>query len=81
MRRTLLPFLRRAADLPAKSALVAELLVRPDDSPLRMNGSGLLVLNAPWKFDLALAPALPALAAALGERGAGSRLEWLRTAA
>ena len=81
LRRTLLPFLRRAADLPAKAALVAELLVRPDDSPLRMNGSGLLVLNAPWKFDRTLAPALEALAVALGERGASSRLEWLRSPA
>src|SRR3546814_1471009 len=50
-RRALQPFLRKAMKLPAKSALVAELLVRPDDSPLRMNGSGLLVLNAPWKLD------------------------------
>lgn len=82
LRRSLLPFQRRAADLPAKSALVAELLVRPDDSPLRMNGSGLLVLNAPWKLDQSLAPALRALATALGEEpGASSRLEWLRAPA
>ncbi|MGY1529379.1 23S rRNA (adenine(2030)-N(6))-methyltransferase RlmJ [Luteimonas sp. A649] len=79
LRRTLGPFQRRAADLPAKSVLVAELLVRPDDSPLRMNGSGLLVVNAPWQFDLALKPALAALATALGERGASSRLHWLRS--
>src|SRR3546814_10304705 len=64
-----LPFLRKAMKLPAKSALVAELLVRPDDSPLRMNGSGLLVLNAPWKLDAALQPALQALRDALGEAG------------
>jgi 23S rRNA (adenine2030-N6)-methyltransferase len=81
VRRALQPFLRRAARLPAKSALVAELLVRPDDSPLRMNGSGLLLLNAPWKLDAALAPALRALAAALGEAGASTRLEWLRAPA
>lgn len=79
LRRSLGPFQRRAADLPAKSALLAELMVRPDDSPLRMNGSGLLVLNPPWKLDAALAPALEAMAAALGERGAGSRLHWLRS--
>ena len=79
LRRSLGPFQRRAADLPAKSALLAELMVRPDDSPLRMNGSGLLVLNPPWKLDATLAPALEALARALGERGAGSRLHWLRS--
>ena len=78
-RRVLHPFLRSASHLPAKSALVAELLVRADDSPLRMNGSGMLLLNAPYQLDAALAPALGALAAALGEPGAPApRLEWLR---
>jgi 23S rRNA (adenine2030-N6)-methyltransferase len=77
--RALQPFYRRAATLPAKSALVAELLVRPDDSPLHMNGSGLLILNAPFQLDAKLAPALHALTTALGERKPHSRLEWLRT--
>jgi 23S rRNA (adenine2030-N6)-methyltransferase len=78
-RRTLLPFFRKAAGLPAKSALVAELLVRPDDSPLRMNGSGMLILNPPWKLDAELAAALPGLAKAMGEDGAGAhRIEWLK---
>jgi 23S rRNA (adenine2030-N6)-methyltransferase len=82
-RRTLGHFQRAAAQLPAKSALVVELLVRPDDSPLRMNGSGLLLLNAPWQFDQRLAGTLPALAKALGEQAPGdekpeSRLHWLR---
>ena len=52
--------------------------MRPDDSPLRMNGSGMLLLNAPWQFDLAMAPALDAIRDALGEAGASSRLEWLK---
>lgn len=77
-RSPLMPFYRAAAALPAKSALLCELLVRPDDSPLRMNGSGLLMLNAPWRFDSALAPEMRALDAALGEPGASSRLQWLR---
>src|SRR5688572_18769891 len=47
-RRTLLPFLRKAAALPARQMLLAEVLVRRDDSPLRMNGSGMLILNPPW---------------------------------
>ena len=70
-----------AAQLPAKSALLVELLVRPDDSPLRMNGSGLLVLNAPWRLDAVLAPAANGLRAALGEAGADARMEWLRAPA
>ena len=77
-RRSLQPFLRKAAALPAKSALLAELQVRPDDSPLRLNGSGLLILNPPWHLDQTLAPALPVLKQALGETGATTRLEWLR---
>ncbi len=77
-RRSLQPFFRRSATLPARSALVAELMVHPDDSPLRMNGSGLLLLNPPWQFDATLRDVLPRLAEALGETGATWRLEWLK---
>ena len=77
-RRDLAKFQRAAAALDAKSAMLLELLVRPDDSPLRMNGSGLLLLNAPWQFDVQIRPVLHALQAALGEVGASSRCEWLR---
>jgi 23S rRNA (adenine2030-N6)-methyltransferase len=79
--RALQPFRRAAARLPAKSALLLELLVRPDDSPLRMNGSGMLVLNPPWQFDAAMRPTLDALRRALGEAGASARVEWLRAPA
>ncbi|BDU17299.1 23S rRNA (adenine(2030)-N(6))-methyltransferase RlmJ [Lysobacter auxotrophicus] len=79
LRRSLQPFYRRAATLPAKSSFVAELLVRADDSPLRMNGSGLLILNPPWQFDQTLAGVLPLLAKVLGEdAAAGGRVEWLK---
>lgn len=79
-RRSLQPFHREAAALPARSALLVELLVRPDDSPLRMNGSGLLLLNPPWRLPAALAPTLDALCETLGERetGGSARLQWLR---
>jgi 23S rRNA (adenine2030-N6)-methyltransferase len=80
-RRSLQPFFRKAAALPARSALLAELQVRPDDSPLRLNGSGMLLLNAPYQFDRVLAPALPVLEKHLGEAGASTRLEWLRAPA
>jgi 23S rRNA (adenine2030-N6)-methyltransferase len=80
-RRALQPFYRRAATLPAKSILTAELLVRADDSPLRMNGSGLLVLNPPWQFDRVLSEALPVLARTLGETAdASSAVTWLKQA-
>lgn len=80
-RSALMPFLRAAAALDAKSALVCELLVRPDDSPLRMNGSGLLVLNAPWRFDAAARAIAGTLRDALGETDASARTEWLRAPA
>lgn len=80
-RRSLLPFFRKVASLPAASALLAELLVRADDSPLRLNGSGMLVLNAPWRLDAAIAPALPALQRVLGQAGSATRLEWLKAPA
>ncbi|HBK45650.1 MAG TPA: 23S rRNA (adenine(2030)-N(6))-methyltransferase RlmJ [Xanthomonadaceae bacterium] len=77
-RRSLLPFLRKATALPARSVMLAELQVRPDDSPLRLNGSGMLIVNPPWQFDQVLAAALPALKSQLGEAGACTRLEWLK---
>ena len=79
-RRDLQPMLREAAALPAKSALLAELLVRADDSPLRMNGSGMLLLNPPFALEDRLRPALAALRAMLeeGDGRGDSRMAWLR---
>jgi 23S rRNA (adenine2030-N6)-methyltransferase len=78
LRRSLQQFYRRATTLPVKSSFVAELLVRADDSPLRMNGSGLLILNPPWQLDQTLAGVLPLLAKVLGESAdAAGKLEWL----
>ncbi|MDV3253862.1 MAG: 23S rRNA (adenine(2030)-N(6))-methyltransferase RlmJ [Lysobacter sp.] len=77
-RRSLLPFFRRATTLPAKGVLLAELMVHPDDSPLRMNGSGMLLVNPPWQLDQTLQSALPLLQRAIGEAGAASRTEWLK---
>ena len=72
-------FYRRAAALEAKSALVAELLVRAGDSPLRLNGSGMLVLNGPWRFERCVASALPALRKRLADGpGDDAGMRWLR---
>lgn len=81
-RRSLQPFFRRAATLPVKASLLTELLVHPDDSPLRMNGSGMLLLNPPWQLDQTLAPALSKLAKVLGQSpAAAARVEWLKQSA
>lgn len=78
LRRSLQPFYRRATTLPGKSVLLAELMVRPDDSPLRMNGSGIVLVNPPWNFDTTLRPALAALASALADGAGSSRVDWLQ---
>ncbi|HRO28355.1 MAG TPA: 23S rRNA (adenine(2030)-N(6))-methyltransferase RlmJ, partial [Luteimonas sp.] len=80
-RATLQPFLRRAAHLPAKSVLCAELMVRPEESALRMNGSGLLLCNPPWRFEDTLATLLPALQQVLAPAGGAHRLQWLKVPA
>lgn len=78
-RRSLQRFYRRAAALDCKSSLVVELLVRSDDSPLRMNGSGMLLLNPPWQIEQQLQPAVAELATALGENtGSQARIDVLR---
>jgi len=77
-RPSLHPFFRKLATLPTKSALAIELLVRPDDSPLRMNGSGMLLVNPPWQIEKDIEPALKPLAQAMGEAGASWRLTWLK---
>lgn len=77
-RAPLQPLMRKLANLPMKSALAIELLVRPDDSPLRLNGSGMVVINPPWQFERIVEPALRPLAQAMGETGASWRLTWLK---
>jgi 23S rRNA (adenine2030-N6)-methyltransferase len=52
--RDLAPFYRALKAMPVKSALIAELCVHADESNLRLNGSGVAILNAPYQFDLAL---------------------------
>ena len=72
------PFLRWLGHCGARRVLRAELLVHPDDSPLRLNGSGMAIVNAPWKLDESLREPLRALARLLSqERPAEWRLDWL----
>lgn len=77
-RRTIAPFHRHLARGPFDKVLVAELLVQPDDSPLRLNGCGMLVANPPWRFDAVLAGLLPALRDTLAQAaGATAGMRWL----
>ncbi len=59
--------------------LVCEICVWPDDTPVGLNGCGLLVINPPWKFaehaDAALRWLLPYLQ--ISEQGAHASVRWL----
>lgn len=73
------PLLRSLATLPAKSVLIVELWVRATDSPLRLNGSGMAIVNPPWPFETDVKSWLPWLTKRLtSDRGAGSRCIWLK---
>jgi 23S rRNA (adenine2030-N6)-methyltransferase len=71
-------FLRWFAQRKIPKTLCAELLLHPDNSALRLNGCGMIIVNPPWKFDHQLAELLPALREHLSESRFGQqRLEWL----
>ena len=78
LRPHLLPFYRWFERHGVRKTLMAELMLHPDDSPLRLNGCGMLIVNPPWQFDKQLAELLPDLAHMLArETRAEQRVEWL----
>ena len=71
-------FHARLADCGVRRILYAELSLFPEDSRVALNGSGMLIINPPWKLDSSLRELLPALRGALGGSGRnGVRCEWL----
>jgi len=71
---------RTLVDAQIKKILALELTVRPEDSPLGLNGSGMLVVNAPWQFDTQMETLQRTLHNLLAADGAGtSRVAWLAT--
>ncbi len=79
LRSQVQPFLRGLQRSGARRVLRAELLLHPDDSPLRLNGAGMVILNAPWQLDDALREPLRAMARLLStqQRPAEWKLDWL----
>jgi 23S rRNA (adenine2030-N6)-methyltransferase len=78
LRSQVQPFLRWLPRSGARRVLCTELLLYPDDSPLRLNGSGMVILNAPYQLDEALREPLRAIARLLGkDQPAQWRLDWL----
>lgn len=57
--------------------LTVEMTLHPEDTHLRLNGSGLAVVNPPWMLEDTLRVALPALHAVLPGTGGGVRVDWL----
>lgn len=61
-----------------RKILIAEFCLFPRDNPLGMNGSGLILINPPWKFDTELAGLMSWLQDHLDTSGQGeSTLRWL----
>lgn len=60
-----------------RRATIVEITTRDDGAILRLIGSGLLLVNPPWKLTQTLAEALPALHRALPTLGGGWRVEEL----
>jgi len=77
-RADLHPFIRWATHGGYRHVLRVELMVFPDNSPLRLNGCGMLILNAPFDLDHALMLPLRLMQERLArEPRASSTLEWL----
>lgn len=73
------PLLRGLTQLRAERLLTAELCVHSDDTALRLNGSGLAILNPPYRIDKTLAALLPELFRLLGQSRYGRHeLRWLK---
>lgn len=77
-RRPVEDFYVRLSESGVRRILLAELLVRAADDPERLNGTGLAIVNPPWRLDATLEDLLPFFVRALGQgRGAASRVAWL----
>ncbi|GGD06131.1 23S rRNA (adenine(2030)-N(6))-methyltransferase RlmJ [Halopseudomonas salina] len=76
--RLLRDFYRQTAAAGLPKVLRVELTVRPADTSLGLNGSGLILVNPPWPLWEELEEVLPWLASQLAQSGSGAwRLDWL----
>lgn len=78
LRQHVTPFHRWLKRCGMRNILATELLVHPDNSTLRLNGCGLAIVNAPWRFDHVLHEIMPVLATHLAQdRSCQQTVEWL----
>lgn len=67
----------RATTIP--KILGAELTIRAPETPARLFGTGMIIVNPPYVLEAELTQLLPALAAILADAGKGGwRLDWIR---
>jgi 23S rRNA (adenine2030-N6)-methyltransferase len=78
MRAQTLPFQRWFGRHKIAKVLCAELLLHPDNSALRLNGCGMIIVNPPWKFEQQLTELLSTLLDLLAQGRFGQqRVSWL----
>ncbi len=78
LRQLINPFHRWLRESGLPKVLACELLLHPDNSALRLNGSGMVIINTPWQIDRTLGELMPALLTLLAQGRFGSqRVEWL----
>lgn len=71
-------FYQQIAQVPANACLGFEFLVCPADSPIGLNGCGMIIINPPWQFEEALQRLLFWLKQSLAQPGQGQvKLFWL----
>lgn len=76
--RQLKAFYQHMAEAGLSKVLRVELSVRPTDTSLGLNGSGLMLVNPPWPLWEELEQVLPWLSETLAQSGSGSwRMDWL----
>ncbi|EZQ19677.1 23S rRNA (adenine(2030)-N(6))-methyltransferase RlmJ [Pseudomonas sp. G11-1] len=76
--RLLRDFYRQIGTAQLPKVLRVELNVRPADTSLGLNGSGLMLVNPPWPLWEELEQVLPQMAGQFAQSGAGDwRMDWL----
>ncbi len=71
-------FFASVRELNPPPALACELMIAGGDSPLKMKGCGLLVINPPWRWEAEARAVLDFLAKALAqEPGGGAWVDWV----
>ncbi|SDS75341.1 23S rRNA (adenine2030-N6)-methyltransferase [Halopseudomonas litoralis] len=76
--RLLRDFYRQISEAELPKVLRVELNVRPADTSLGLNGSGLMLINPPWPLWEELEQVLPWLARQFAQSGPGDwRMDWL----